>query len=408
MARARISKRTVDSLKPTEKDSYLWDTELAGFGVKLTPKGLAVYLVQYRLGGRRGRTRRVTLGRHGAITPDQARIAARRVLGRVANGDDPAEDKRQARNDTTIAELCDNYLEFGARGKRASTLATDRSNIERHIKPLLGRRLLSSVRRADIEQFQHDVALGKTSQDLKTRKRGRAIVTGGRGTAARSVAVLSAIFSYAVAEGMLSDNPAQGVKLYISAKRERYLSLPELSTLGQALINAEEQGANPQAITIIRLLILTGARKSEIERLTWSEVDLDRSCLRLRESKTGAKIIPLGEAAVEILKNLPRVGNQSYVFVGSTGGSYTGTPRIWRKVRSDANLSDVRLHDLRHSFASVAVGQGHSLLMVGKVLGHKQARTTEVYAHLADDPVRSVADQTAREIAAAIGTAQSG
>ena len=231
MATGKITKRTVDALQAGERDQYLWDSGLAGFGLKVTPAGGKTYLVQYRIGGRKGRTRRVSIGRHGSPwTADQARKEAKRLLGEVGAGRDPAEERTKARHDPTVAELCELYLSEGCVTKKPSTLAIDRSNIERHIKPLLGNKKVRTIRRADIERFQQDVAKGKTAIDTRTGPHGRAIVTGGKGTAARVVAVLGAIFTFAIRRDLRPDNPVRGVKLYKGEKRERFLSAAELAT----------------------------------------------------------------------------------------------------------------------------------------------------------------------------------
>lgn len=403
MATGKISKRAVDATEPGDHDVYLWDADLAGFGLKVTPAGGKVYLVQYRMGGRKGRTRRVTIGRHGQLTPDQARREAKRLLGQVAAGHDPAEVRAEARRDPTVADLCDLYLTEGCATKKPSTLATDRSNIERHIKPLLGRRRVRTVKRADVERFQQDVARGNTAADVKTGPRGRAIVTGGRGTAARTVAVLGAIFTFAVKRDLRPDNPVRGVTRYKGERKERFLGLTELARLGDALATAEREGENAAAVAGIRLLVMTGARKSEITSLRWEYVDMERSCLRLPDSKTGAKVIPVGAPVLELLASLRPLEGNPYVLPGDkTGRYFLGLPKAWARIRKRAGLDDVRLHDLRHSFASVAVSGGDSLYLVGKLLGHRQSRTTEVYAHLADDPLRAVADRTAGQIAAAM------
>ena len=405
MAKGKISKRTVEAITPAERDVYLWDTDLAGFGVKVTPAGARVYLVQYRLGGRKGRTRRVTIGRHGSPwTPDSARKKAKGLLGDVADGHDPAEARSEERRDPTVAELCDLYLAEGCATKKPSTLATDRSNIDRHIKPLLGNRRVRAVKRADIERLQQDIASGKTAADLRTGPRGRAIVQGGKGTAARTVAVLGAIFTFAVKRDLRPDNPVRGVTLYKGNKKERFLSPLEMAKLGDALADARQEGESPVAIAAIRLLILTGARKSEILTLRWEHVDSERACLRLPDSKTGAKVVPLGAAALEVLAELPRIDGNPYVLPGENGKHFVGLQKAWQRIRIRAGLEGVRLHDLRHSFASVAVAGGDSLYLVGKVLGHRQSRTTEVYAHLADDPLRAVADRAAGHIAAAMNS----
>ncbi len=410
MARGRITKQSVDATKAGKYDNYLWDSELAGFGLKVTAAGGKTYLVQFRLGGRRGRTRRVTIGRHGSPwTPDKARKEAKRLLGEVAAGRDPAEERTQARRDPTIAELCELYLTEGCATKKPSTLATDKGRIERHIKPLLGHRKVSSISRADVKRFMQDVANGKTAADIKTgNNRGRAIVKGGTGTATRTVGLLGGIFTFAVEIGLRPDNPVRGVKRFKDKKYERFLSPSEMAQLGAALSAAQQEGEGLFAVAAIRLLILTGARKSEILTLKWEHVDTERSCLRLPDSKTGAKVIPLGAAALEALSEIPRIEGNPYVFPGLEDRHFVGLQRAWERIRKRAGLEDVRLHDLRHSFASVAVAGGDSLYLVGKVLGHKQAGTTERYVHLSDDPVHAVADRTASSIAAAMNSKPGG
>ncbi len=399
--KVKITKRAVDAAAPGKRDAFLWDTDLTGFGLKVTPAGNRIYVLQYRFGRR---LRRYTIGKHGAPwTPEEARREAARLLGLVAAGTDPTDVKAETRRALTITELCDLYLAEGCTTKRPSTLVTDRRNIERHIKPLLGRKGVRDVKGADIERFQRDVAGGKTAADLRTKPRGRAIVAGGKGAALRTLAVLGAIFTFAVKRGLRPDNPVRGVARFKGQKKERFLTTSELAQLGDALNAAEREGFNPVAIAAIRLLVMTGARKAEILTLRWKWVDFERSCLRLPDSKTGAKVVPLGAPALELLASLPRVENNPYILPGKkAGGHFVGLQKAWARLRERAGLPDVRVHDLRHSFASVAVAGGESLYLIGKVLGHRQARTTEAYAHLQDDPVRAVADRTASTIAAAM------
>jgi integrase len=309
------------------------------------------------------------------------------------------------RSDIKLSELCDLYLSqpviITNRGteKKASSLETDRSNMDRHIKPLLGQVRLRALTRADIEAFQQDVAAGKSKADVKTKPRGRAIVSGGKGTAARSVAVLAALLSFAVSRGMRSDNPARGVKLFANQRRERFLTFEEIARIGEALSKLEVDGANSSAIAAVRLLMLTGCRRGEVLSLQWSWIDFQRRCLRLPDSKTGAKVVPLGDPAIELLRSMPAVHESPFVFPASRGdGHFVGLSSVWDDLTKSAALPGLRLHDLRHSFASVAVGGGESLYVVGKILGHRQARTTEIYAHLADDPVRAAADRAAQRI----------
>jgi integrase len=258
--------------------------------------------------------------------------------------------------------------------------------------------------RANAAQFQVDVAAGKSKADFKTKKRGRARVSGGRGTAARTLAVLGATLQFAIAGGLIPTNPAKGVPLLKGQKRERFLSEAEVAGLADMLAATErDHTLSANAAAAVRLLLLTGCRRGEVLSLRWEYVDFERSCLRLPDSKTGAKVVPLAAAALELLSKLPRKQKSPYVLPAAKGvGRYIGVQRDWERLRARASLDRLRLHDLRHSFASFAVAGGHTLFMVGKVLGHKQARSTEVYAHLADDPLRAVADSTAAHIAAAM------
>lgn len=397
----RISLATVKAAKPADKDYFLWDGELKGFGLKVCKGGRKVYVCKYRAGsGRSAPSRRMTIGAHGSPwTPDAARKEAARLLGRVAQGEDPARDKQDAKAVISVAELCDRYLEAGVATKKASTLSTDRGRIERHIKPLLGKMRITDVTRADVAQFLQDVANGKTATDVKTRKRGRAIVKGGKGTATRTVGLLGGIFTYANEAGLLKENPVRGVKRYRDQRNERFLDAEELTRLGEALAKAEAEGENPYALAIIRLLLLTGARKGEIEKLRWSEVDRNFQYLRLADSKTGQKLIVLNDAALEVLEGISRRQKSDFVFPASRSeGWYQGTPKVWERMRIAAGLSGVRLHDLRHSFASVAASTGANLQVIGALLGHMNSATTARYAHLGADPVRAAAQSVAANI----------
>jgi len=402
----KLTKRLVDGLEANADgtDLVIWDSELRGFGLRVKPSGVISYLIQYR--NAQARSRRLTVGRHGILTPEEARTEARKALAKVASGVDPAEERGAAKRDPTIRELCNLYLAEGPAArptKKASSWAADCSGIRRHIDPLLGRKHLAGLTRADVERFQRNVTEGRTAADEKTGPHGRAIVKGGPVTAARTTAVLAAILSFAVERGLRPDNPAQGVKRNKGRKIERFLSTQELARLGEALAEAESLPGNPRMIAAIRLLLLTGCRKNEILGLRWDWVDMERGVLRLPDSKTGAKVVPLGAPALAILACLPRHEGSPWVLPAARGnGHLVGLQRAWRKIAKAAGLDDVRLHDLRHGFASVAVAAGSSLYILGKVLGHTQARTTERYAHLDANPVHVVADRTARKIAQAL------
>jgi integrase len=393
LAAGRITKRTVDSLQITGKDYVHWDGELKGFGVRVRATGAMSFVAVYRTGGRNSPQRRVTIGAVGKIEADKAREEAKSIILQAELGQDRAAEKAKARAEMTFDMVCNLYLKEGCETKKASTLATDRGRIDRHIRPLLGRKRISEITRADVERFMRDVAAGKTAVDEKTKKRGRAIVEGGKGTATRTVGLLGGIMSFAVARQLRTDNPVRGVKRYADRKGETFLSALELAKLGEALSQLETEGANSAGIAIIRLLAFTGARKSEIASLKWSEVDLERGYLRLGDSKTGAKVIPIGAPACEVLALQPAYADKSYVFPAGRGdGHFQGVERVWMKVRARAGFPKLRLHDLRHSFASVGLARGDALPVIGAILGHADVKTTSRYAHLGDDPVKQAAD----------------
>lgn len=400
----KLTKRFVDGLKPVQRDTLYRDSDLAGFALRQKPSGVMTWVCQYRNSG--GRTRKLALGRVGVLTPDEARQRARKALLSVSDGGDPSAARHERRKDLTIADLVDLYLKEGPADKptkKASSWAIDGSNLRRHVVPLLGRRSLATVTLADVQRLQRDVTDGKTKADLKTKKRGRARVEGGPGTAARATSVLAAMLAWATKHGYRADNPAKGVQLNSLRQRERFLTGAELGRLGDAMIKGEKEGLNASGLAILRLLLLTGARRNEIASLKWDYVDFERRALRIPDSKTGAKVIPLGAPALSVLSKLSRKDKVSWVFPAERGKEYfVGTPPVWRRLKQLAKLSDVRIHDLRHGFASVAVADQASLYLVGKVLGHTQAETTQRYAHLQLDPVRAVADRTARKIAGAL------
>jgi integrase len=297
------------------------------------------------------------------MTPDRARKEAIRLLGLIRDGQDPARDREAAKAMPTVAELCDAYLEAiptlllrrAGRPKKESTLVTDRSRIAYHIKPLLGGLRVGEVTPAHVETFMHRVASGATALESTTKPRGASLVRGGRGAAARTVGLLGAIFAYAQKRGFRTDNPVRGVVRFADGRRERRLSDAEYAALGNGLALAEAKGVSPTGLAALRLLVLTGWRKSEATSLRWAELDLPRRTARLGDTKSGASIRPLAQAVVELLLAQPRTGSP-YVFPARVEDrSLQGLPRMWEGVRTLAALpADVTLHVLRHSFASLA------------------------------------------------------
>ncbi len=402
--RAKLTGRLVDAAKPETKRYVIWDAEKKGFGVRIETSGLKSFIVSYRTGagGRNATRREMVLGRVSNMTVESARKEAGRVLNKVDSGEDPAVARHLKRREMDVSALCALYLKEGVDTKKATTIAIDRGRIERHIKPILGSMLVSEVESQDVKRFMRDVANGKTAADIKTKLRGRAIVEGGKGTASRTVGLLGGIFSFAVAEKLRPDNPVRGVQRFPDQKGERFLTSGELTALGKALQKMEADGANAKALSIIRLLAYTGARKGEIQKLKWPEVDFEHSCLRLADSKTGAKIVPLGPPALAVLAAVKKVEGTDLVFPSENGNTpFQGTERVWQKLRKAAGMPDLRLHDLRHSFASAGILGGDNLAILGKLLGHKDTKTTARYAHLADDPVKQAAARISGNIAAA-------
>ncbi|PTM50416.1 site-specific integrase [Phreatobacter oligotrophus] len=442
MASAKLTKRSVDAITPRATEFCVWDAEVSGFGVRVRPSGAMSYLAMYRTGGRNSPLRKVTLGSVGKLTVEEARAAARTILAKAELGEDVAEQLSNARKAETISDLCDLYFKEAERGvligkrgkpKKASTLTSDRGRITRHIKPLLGRKTVQEVTKADVERFLRDVASGRTATDVRTKKHGRAIVRGGQGTATRTVRLLGGIFTYAIELGMRQDNPVHGVRKFADGQSERFLSSEELSRLGAALREAETIGLpwnanldapgakhlprnpedrrtrlSPHATAAIRFLILTGLRLREALSLRWSDVDVERGLLFLPDTKTGRRTVVLGDSAMEILQSVPRISGFRFVFAGEKlDRPRSDLKRPWSIVTRAAGLEGVRLHDLRHTFASHGAAAGMGLTVVGRLLGHADIKTTNRYSHFDTGPLRRAADAAGAPIAAALnGTGQ--
>jgi integrase len=393
MAKGRITKRTVDAAKARKADGYVWDQELPGFGLKVTPAGRKVYLVQYRLGGRKGRTRRVTIGQHGELTPTAARAQAKRLLGEVAAGRDPATEHDKAKAGRSLGVVLDQFMAEHVRPKlKASTAREYERTARLYVMPRIGRRPIGELKRQDIAKLHHE--LGSTPYQAN-----------------RTLALLSKFFGWAERHGLRPDgsNPCRHVEKYREGRRERFLSQAELARLGDALREAElNKSCSLWVVAAIRLLTLTGARRNEILTLQWEHVSEEHGCLMLPDSKTGRKAVRLSPPALALLNAIPRLKGNPYVICGERSGRHlVNIEKPWRRIRKAAKLEDVRLHDLRHSFASVAASGGQSLVIIGKMLGHSQPATTARYAHLADDPVKAASDAVGH-IAAAMGGGTSG
>ncbi len=384
--KGKITKRLIDTMGAGAKDLFVWDTELIGFGLKVTPAGRKIYICQYRAGGR---VRRYTIGLHGHYTPEEARREAARVLGKVADGQDPLKEKTDYRKAPILKELAERYLEeHAATKKKLSSYKRDKSLIDRFIVPALGWKKVDEVTRGEVAKLHHDIGQATPIQ------------------ANRALACLSKMMTMAIRWGWKADetNPCRLIERYKENKRERFLSGDELARLGAALAEVEREGSElPSVVTAVRLLLFTGCRRDEILSLKWEHVDFQMGCLRLPDSKTGSRMVTLATPASEVLASTERLLGNPYVCPGMrAGGHLVGITRPWERICERAGLVGLRLHDLRHSFASVGAAAGLGLPIIGKLLGHTQAATTQRYAHLHQDPLRAAAEEITQRIAEAL------
>lgn len=403
----KLTKTVVEAATPRSKQYTLWCSELAGFGVYILPSGNRTYFVDYRTAA--GIRRRMTIGRHGKITADTARKLAIIALGEAVRGGDPADERTSRRRSMTVKELCGLYLTAAEKGhipgkgnkaKKLSTLYTDKGRIARHIVPLLGSKPVRDIEASDIARFVRDVAGGKTATEEKTEKlRGKAIVRGGLGTAARTAGLLGGILSFGVAEGVIPRNPAAGVKKPAGTNRVRRLTAAEYSRLGSALRTASGSGEKAQGVTAIKLLALTGCRLGEILNLRWQEVDDPGNALRLLDSKEGASVRPTGRPVFEVLKQVDREKGCPFVLPPIRSGErFGGLPGAWGRIMGQAQLAGITPHTMRHSFASVAGDLGFSDSTIAALLGHAAGTVTSRYVHHLDTVLVAAANRVAQEI----------
>ena len=401
---SKLTKRFVDALRPDpNRDVFKWDAgdgALKGFGIRVKPSGVASYFVQYR--NKEGRTRRLVLGRVGELTPDEARHFATDKLKEARKGGDPSAERHAARAAITLSELCELYVAYAEGRIKASTLAMDRSRIECHVKPLIGRRTVGALTRRDIERFQSDVAAGKTAKPRKEKGRGGK-GSGGRGVAARTVGMLGTILEFAKRHGMIVDNPARGVRRFPDNKRRRFLSLDELSALGAAMRRATADAENRTGVAAIQALLLTGCRRSEILSLPWAWLDMKARCIRFEDTKSGPQLRPIGAAAIKQLAAQSRHEGSPWVFPADHGnGHFVGLPRVLARLCARAGVKEVSVHTLRHSFAAMAAELGFSELTIAGLLGHSVPGVTARYAHVPDGALVAAADRVSARMAAAL------
>ena len=414
-----LTKRLIDAAKPTEKRYDLWDSEVAGFGVRIGVSGSKTFVIRYRGdgGGRDVPRRHVTVGRFGALTVEQARKKAEELLAAATVGDDPAAERKAKRLEMRMNALIDLYEEEGCfiqRGKRqgqpmkAKTKQFTVARLRHHVVPLLGHMRVTEVGTGDIERFFRDVATGKTAKDEKVAPRKRIIVRGGEGAARKVFRDLSAVFSFADRRSIVQANPCEKAVVQKTDNHlERFLTLDEVERLGGACDALEAEGTNIKGLNITRLWALTGCRRDEVAALKWTEVDFERGMLVLDDTKTGKSMRALAAAALLLFKGIAREEDSGFVFPAMSGdGHFQGTKGIWPKIIKKAELPGVTPHTLRHTMGSTAVSTGEALALTGAILGHKNMRSTMIYAHVQHDPSRKAANRVGRKIADALAGKQ--
>lgn len=379
--RGRITKSAVDRLQPGDT---LRDDSLKGFGVR-RQQDVPSYFLQKKV---HGRLRWLTIGVHGSPwTPETARKEALSLMVSLNAGLDPMKQKRLEREKPLLREVTAPFMATHGPKLKARSREEYQRLIDLHIEPGLGKKLVADITRADIAKFHADLADTPSAANF-------------------ALAVVSRLMRWCEDAGYRPEqsNPCRGVAKYRQNKIERYLTSDEFARLGKVLDDLERNGSEDlYAVAAVRLLLLTGARLNEILTLRWSYIDAERQALRLPDSKTGQKTIRLGTAALAILKTVPRVKDNPYVIVGKLEGSHlVNLQKPWRNIRTLAGIPDVRIHDMRHTFASQAAANGASLPMIGKLLGHTQAQTTARYTHLAEDPIAALNDQVGDGIARAL------
>lgn len=397
----KLTKRFLEGLvcPPGKKEIAVQCVDPRGFGARIAATGRVSLFLKYRVGNQ---TRRLALGEFPATGVEEARTRAKAELERVRQGADPSAERKAERKAETVAELCDEYLRRHATPrKKARSIAEDRRMIELFIKPKLGRRKVAEVQRRDIARLHSEMHATPVQAN-------------------RVASLLGKIFECAIVWGYRADNPARRIEKYRERSRERFLSLEEIGRLGVALRDVEAKiKADPRAEgnewptvpSLFRLLLLSGMRRGEALSLQWSDVDLDRRTVRLRDAKAGPRTVLLSAQAVEALRNVPRRAgldgkDEAHVFWGRIAGKPLSDAKgPWQRIRVAADLPDVRIHDLRHAAGSLAAGAGFSLPVIGRMLGHKSTIATQVYAHVAIDPARAAVDEVGRLVRAAFAAA---
>lgn len=376
----QITKSVVDKLST----GIVWDSELMGFGCRSQGKG-KFYILKFRVGKRQ---KWLTIGRHGSPwCPASARTEAKRLLGLIAQGTDPTIERDRAKATTTVRELATGFLEHVRARRKASTHDTYERLVRQHITPALGKYRTCDVASADVTRLHDQMSDTPSQANLVYR-------------------VLHTMFQFAEKRGVIpkGTNPVHGaVEKYEEKPRERYLTAEEFKRLGMALDQFRDEF--PDVVNVVALLALTGCRKSEVLSLKWEYINTEAGIAQLPDSKTGKKVVYLNAAALELLQAICRGEQTGYIFPGRNEGHLTAVAKPWDRIRKSAGMPDLRMHDLRHAFASIAVSNGLTLHVTGGLLGHRDSKSTQRYSHLIPSNMADATNKVGTHIAGFLKTA---
>ena len=413
----KITIRSIETIKPADRDVFVWDGELAGFGLRVKPSGVKSYVIQYR--NKHNESRRLTVGRYGVLSPEAARTKAKKLFADIQDGADPVRERKEAREAETVAELAARYIvDYAEQHKKPRGIETDRAIINNHVLPLMGRMKVKDVARTDVQQAMRQVKEGKTAREitaaeLPVKRRGRRIIRGGAGIANRFLRLLGKMFACAVEWELRPDNPTRGVRTYKGQPRHRYLDADEIARLHTALDAAErDETESSYAIAAFRVLLYTGLRRGEVFGLFWRDVDMKAGRIRLQDTKSGeGRDVQLPSPALAALASLPAGEPDEFVFKGATEGTVVSPGKPWRRILKAANLDNVvkingvdeavNLHCLRHTVGTWGAAAGQSEFQLMQVLGHKTTAATRRYVQTVKEAQRRDSEQIAQAIQAA-------
>ena len=390
-----INKSFINSLSFSGKETTYFDDTVKGFGVRVC-KSSASYILMYR--NAYGRQKKLTICKTTLMTPTEARDEAKRLLALVVQGKDPEQEKLERRKELTIGELADEFLKFKLPFLKQATRNSYQSAVKKHIKPDLGKIPIKAFRHSDAQRYYNDLLMGKGITTFHSGKEDFRHI----GSANTVLVPLRCMFDYARSLGLVDFNPVKELQTFPNPCSYEFFDEAEIRKLGR-IINTCNY-VNPYYLNVIRLLVMTGCRKKEIENLKWSYIDFKHQLFLFPDTKTGAQDRPFGIAVKELLLQMKDAvqpqSNDEFVFPKSGKGTDVAKNFFQVHVKSKPEFAKKKVHSLRHTFASMAAAIGFPEAVVAKLLGHKQQSMTARYTHLTEDAVQQAADKITRRIAA--------